>query len=294
MADSTTTPTSNNDGSPTSAINITDRREAHQTSSNAIIGGVDNLVTQSVPIPIPSTIGNITTTVTESANLEDFSTRSIKSEPGVASEPTCSIWGTSNYQTASIDSTELANMQQYLQYPTYNRYDPSGQQNFDSAARCSSQDGVTTNNAEDPMLSRDVGADMDDINNPFYTVPAYSNMFINQQPAYSAIPYGDTSQKHVQSSQLPPYFENVKKACDVTSKAVNEDHVSSCRPKLEHDTDGINIQPKKVIVPAGEKHEHFGNIDAFKKYISTIPDIIIYIYIFHSITFRFFSFRYEA
>ncbi|XP_062607202.1 retroviral integration site protein Fli-1 homolog [Saccostrea cucullata] len=247
LADSTTQ-SSNQDGSPASVIDIKESGESQQTSSNLLSGGIDSLVTQTVPIPIPSTIGNITPAGSENGPLEEYASRSIKSEPGVVSEPSCSIWGTSHYQTSSIDSTELANMQQYLQYPGYtNRYDTSNQQSFDSAGRCSSHANSVT--VEDPMLARDVSADMDDINNPFYT--AYPNMFLNQQQAYSAaVPYGDTSQKPIQTSQtLPPsYFENVKKACDVTSKNVNEAHVTSCRPKLEHDTDGI--QPKKVIVPA--------------------------------------------
>lgn len=251
MADSSTTPPSNQDDeSSAGAIDITDKGEAHKTSSNPMPSGADSLVVHNVSIPMPNTVGNIIATTRESGNLEDYSNRSIKSEPGIVTEPTCSMWGTSTaYHVTSIDSTELANMQQYLQYPAYGtRFDQPNQQTYENA-RCSSQEGVATTNAEDPMLPREVGADMDDINNPFYTVPNYPNMFINQQSAYSSVPYGDTTQKQAQGSQaLPPYYESVKKVCE--TKCIEEANVASGRPKLEHDTDGVTMQTKKVIVPA--------------------------------------------
>lgn len=265
MADSNTTPSSNQDDeSSAGAIDVTDKGEAHKTSSNPMSSGADSLVVHNVSIPMPNTVGNIITTTRESGNLEDYSNRSIKSEPGIVTEPTCSMWGTSTaYHVTSIDSTELANMQQYLQYPAYGtRFDQPNQQTYENA-RCSSQEAVATTNAEDPMLPREVGADMDDINNPFYTVPNYPNMFINQQSAYSSVPYGDTTQKQAQGSQaLPPYYESVKKVCE--TKCIDEANAASGRPKLEHDTDGVTMQTKKVIVPAGETHE-----DKYMQYIAS-------------------------
>lgn len=255
LADSTTPP-SNQEERSASVTDINDGGDGHRTCSNPVVAGVDSLVVQSVPIPTPSTIGNITTTASDTSNnLEDYSNRSIKSEPGITSDPTCSMWGTSNYQVSNLDSTELANVQQYLQYSYTNRFDQPTQQTYENG-RCSSQEAVTTTNPEDPMLSRDVVADMDDINNPFFPVPNYPNMFINQQTGYPVVPYGDTSQKQSQGSHsaLPPYYDTAKKACDANTKSIDEAHVTTCRPKMEHDTDGVNMQTKKVIVPAGEKH----------------------------------------